>query len=163
MTSNVEKRQITKVFLGFLVLVISFSLVSFSLYAQQAEQVKEVFQKLKWREIGPAVPGGRTVDIEAVEDKPWIIYAAVGPSGVWKSTNDGTTWEPIFYKEETVSVGDIAVAPSHPEIIWVGTGEATCRNSVTIGNGVYKSKNGGKKWQHMGLEETRHISRIVIN
>ena len=163
MTSNIEKRQITKVFLGFLVLVISFSLVSFSLYAQQAEQVKEVFQKLKWREIGPAVPGGRTVDIEAVEDKPWIIYAAVGPSGVWKSTNDGTTWEPIFYKEETVSVGDIAVAPSHPEIIWVGTGEATCRNSVTIGNGVYKSTNGGKKWQHMGLEETRHISRIVIN
>jgi len=107
--------------------------------------------------------GGRTVDIEAVERQPWIIYAAVGPSGVWKSENAGTTWEPVFYKESTVSVGDIAIAQSSPNIIWAGSGEATCRNSVTVGDGVYKSTDGGKTWTNMGLKETRHISRIIVN
>lgn len=163
MNQSGKEGRVIQGFLVFVVLVTIISSFSFSLHAQSAEQIGEIFKKLKWREIGPAVPGGRTVDVEAVEDRPWIIYAAVGPSGVWKSTNDGTTWEPIFYQEETVSVGDIAIAPSHPEIIWVGTGEATCRNSVTVGNGVYKSTDGGKTWQHMGLEETRHISQIVIN
>ena len=153
------KRAILFTLIGLL----SLTLVNSKAFTQSADQVKELFSRLKWRELGPAVPGGRTVDIEAVKSKPWIIYAAVGPSGVWKSTNDGTTWQPVFYKENTVSVGDIAIAPSHPDIIWVGTGEATCRNSVTIGDGVYKSTNGGKSWQHMGLTETRHISRIVIN
>lgn len=132
-------------------------------HSQQADLVKGLFGKFEWRNIGPAVMGGRTVDIDVVEKKPWIIYAAVGPSGVWRTENNGITWEPVFYKEKTVSVGDVTIAQSHPEIIWVGTGEATCRNSVTIGDGVYKSTDGGKTWTNMGLEETRHISRIVIN
>ena len=91
------------------------------------------------------------------------IYAAIGPSGVWKSENNGTTWSPVFFKESTVSVGDVTVAPSDPSIVWVGTGEATCRNSVTIGDGVYKSIDAGKTWTNMGLRETRHISRILVN
>ncbi len=130
---------------------------------QSAEEIGKLFEKLDWRCIGPAVMGGRTVDIDVVESQPWIIYAAIGPSGVWKSENNGLTWEPVFDKENTVSVGDIAIAQVQPDIIWVGTGEATCRNSVTIGDGVYKSADGGKTWKHMGLKETRHISRIVID
>jgi len=132
-------------------------------YSQSAEKIDKLFEKLSWRSIGPAIMGGRTVDIEALARKPWVIYAAIGPSGVWKSENNGITWKPIFHKEKTVSVGDIAVSQSHPHIIWVGTGEATCRNSVTIGDGVYKSTDGGKTWKNMGLKETRHISRIIIN
>ena len=134
-----------------------------SAFGQSANQIGRLFEKLSWRSIGPAVMGGRTVDVEAVETKPWIIYAAVGPSGVWKSTNNGITWEPSFWKEATVSVGDLAVSQSNPDIVWVGTGEATCRNSVTIGDGVYKSVDGGKTWTNMGLKETRHISRVIIN
>ncbi|MBD3413638.1 MAG: hypothetical protein GF421_04300 [Candidatus Aminicenantes bacterium] len=132
-------------------------------HSQSADEVGDLFKELDWRSIGPAVMGGRTVDIEAVENKPWIIYAAIGPSGVWKSTNNGITWEPVFHEESSVSVGDIAVDQTNPDIIWVGTGEATSRNSVTIGDGVYKTIDGGKSWEHLGLEETRHISRIVID
>ena len=146
-----------------IVLLVSFLLSSSSATAQNADKIGNLFEKLSWRCVGPAVVGGRAVDIEAVEEKPWIIYAAIGPSGVWKSENNGITWEAVFEKEKTVSVGDVAISPSHPEIVWVGSGEATCRNSVTIGDGVYKSENGGKTWQKMGLEETRHISRIVVN
>jgi len=130
---------------------------------QSADKIGPLIEKMTWRAIGPALMGGRTVDIEAVERTPWVIYAAVGPSGVWKSENNGVTWSPVFYKESSVSVGDIAVSQSHPDIIWAGTGEATCRNSVTIGDGIYKSSDGGKTWTNMGLKDTRHISRIVIN
>jgi photosystem II stability/assembly factor-like uncharacterized protein len=131
--------------------------------AQSAEEIGRLYENFEWRCIGPAVMGGRTVDIDVVEKEPWIIYAAVGPSGVWKSMNNGISWFPVFDSEKTVSVGDIAIAQSHPNIIYVGTGEATCRNSVTIGDGVYKSTDAGKTWVNMGLAETRHISRIVIN
>jgi photosystem II stability/assembly factor-like uncharacterized protein len=130
---------------------------------QSADRIGSLYEKMSWRGIGPAVMGGRTVDIEAVEKKPWIIYAAIGPSGIWKSENAGTTWSPVFFKESTVSVGDVTIAQSHPETVWAGTGEATCRNSVSIGDGVYKSTDGGKTWANMGLKETRHISRIIIN
>jgi photosystem II stability/assembly factor-like uncharacterized protein len=132
-------------------------------FAQSADEIGHLYEKLEWRCIGPAVMGGRTVDIDVVEKEPWIIYAAVGPSGGWKSDNNGISWDPVFSKEKTVSVGDIAIAQSHPSIIWAGTGEATCRNSVTIGDGVYKSTDSGKTWANMGLEDTRHISRVVIN
>ena len=131
--------------------------------AQTAAPMEELLRPFAWRSVGPALPGGRTTDIEAVEAKPWIIYAAVGPSGVWKSENAGTSWAPVFHKEATVSVGDLAVSQANPDIIWAGTGEATCRNSVTLGDGVYKSIDGGKTWTNQGLRETRHISRILIN
>ena len=131
--------------------------------SQPADKIGKVFEKLTWRSIGPAVMGGRTVDIEVDQSRPWVIYAAVGPSGVWRSSNNGITWEPVFIKESTVSVGDIALVPSDPKVIWVGSGEATCRNSVTIGDGVYKSIDAGTTWQNMGLPETRHISRVVVD
>jgi photosystem II stability/assembly factor-like uncharacterized protein len=144
-------------------IVLALAGFSLTVFGQNAEEVGKLFEKVNWRCIGPAVMGGRTVDIDVVESQPWIIYAAIGPSGVWKSENNGITWKPVFHEESSVSVGDIAITQSQPDIIWVGTGEATCRNSVTIGDGVYKSIDGGKTWQNKGLEETRHISRIIID
>ncbi|MFO7865182.1 MAG: hypothetical protein R6V02_00005, partial [Candidatus Aminicenantes bacterium] len=146
--------------IGFIFLILFSSFFAFS---QSAEEIGDLFQDLKWRSIGPALMGGRTVAIESVPGKPWILYAAIGPSGVWKSENAGVTWEPVFDRESTVSAGDVAVSSSQPETVWVGTGEATARNSATIGDGVYKSIDGGKTWTQMGLTETRHISRVLIH
>lgn len=125
--------------------------------------LSSIISSMKWRNIGPAVMGGRTVDFAVVESNPSIIYAAMGPSGLWKTTNAGVTWKPVFNKQGSASIGAVAVSQSNPDIVWVGTGESTCRNSVSIGDGVYKSEDGGKTWKHMGLTETRHISRIVID
>ncbi len=153
-----------------LIQAIVFSLVLllfqslFPANSQQPDRIADYLNKfITWRNIGPAVPGGRTVDIDVVEKKPWIIYAAVGPSGLWKSENNGVSWLPVFQHEATVSVGAVAVAQSSPDIVWVGTGESTCRNSVTVGDGVYRSTDGGKTWKNMGLGDTRHISRIIIS
>lgn len=144
-------------------LFVTILFLTSKVFSQSSDKVENLFESLNWRCIGPAAVGGRTVDIDVVKEKPWIIYAAIGPSGVWKSENNGTDWNPVFDKEKTVSAGDVTIAPSHPEIVWVGTGESTCRNSVTIGNGVYKSVDGGKSWENKGLNNTRHISRIIIN
>jgi hypothetical protein len=122
-----------------------------------------VVKQLKARNIGPANMGGRTVDFAVPENNSSVIYAAVGPSGLWKSIDSGINWAPSFHKEATVSVGAVAVSPSHPDIVWVGSGEATARNSVAPGDGVYKSEDAGLTWKAMGLAETRFISRIVID
>lgn len=119
--------------------------------------------RLEWRSIGPANMGGRVADVEGVPGDPNVVYVASGSGGLWKTTNGGTSWKPIFEREGTISLGDIALAPSNPEVIWAGTGESNVRNSVSIGDGVYKSTDGGKTWQHMGLKESEHISAIVIH
>ncbi len=122
-----------------------------------------VIKQLKIRNIGPANMGGRTVDFAVPDSNVSVIYAAVGPSGLWKSEDAGLNWAPSFHKEATVAVGAVAVSASHPDIVWVGTGEATARNSVAPGDGVYKSEDAGRTWKNMGLAETRFISRIVID
>ncbi|TFG55252.1 MAG: hypothetical protein E4H35_06200, partial [Candidatus Aminicenantes bacterium] len=122
-----------------------------------------VVKQLKVRNIGPANMGGRTVDFAVPENDTSVIYAAVGPSGLWKSEDSGINWAPSFHKEATVSVGAVAVSKSHPDIVWVGSGEATARNSVAPGDGVYKSEDAGKTWKNMGLAQTRFISRVVID
>ena len=99
---------------------------------------------LKFRNIGPANQGGRVVDIEADAQHPEVVYVATGSGGVFKSVNAGTTWMPIFDDYETASIGDIALNPNNSEVIWVGTGEANNRNSVSWGNGIYKSEDGVK-------------------
>jgi photosystem II stability/assembly factor-like uncharacterized protein len=131
--------------------------------AQDASAAASLFEKFNWRAIGPALMGGRTVDFAVVETATATIYAAMGPSGVWKSENNGLTWAPVFFAEGTVSAGAVAVASADPSEVWVGSGESTCRNSVTVGDGVYKSTDAGKTWTNMGLKETRHISRVIID
>jgi len=120
---------------------------------------------LTWRNIGPAVTGTRIVDLAVVEKEPRIIYAATASSGVWKTTNAGTTWAPVFERERTVSLGGIAVAASNPDVVWVATGEPNMRNlrSTSWGDGVYRSTDAGRTWQHMGLADAQHMGRIVIH
>lgn len=117
-----------------------------------------------WRQIGPAAFGGRVDDIEAVVGDPRIIFVGSAAGGVFRSTNNGTTWVPVLDKyANTLSIGDIAIAPSDPRVVWVGAGEANNRQSSTWGDGVYKSTDGGTTWRHMGLRETQTIGRIVID
>jgi photosystem II stability/assembly factor-like uncharacterized protein len=118
---------------------------------------------LRFRSIGPAIMGGRVDDFAVVESDPSIVYVAMASGGVWKTTNGGTTWTPVFDEQPVSTIGDVTVAPSDPSIVWVGTGEPNNRQSSSWGNGVYKSTDAGKTWQHMGLAETHHIGRIVIH
>jgi photosystem II stability/assembly factor-like uncharacterized protein len=122
-----------------------------------------ILSNLRLREIGPAVMGGRIDDFAVVESDPRIVYAGTASGGIWKTTNGGTTWTPIFDKEEVSTIGDLTIAPSDPSIIYVGTGEANHRQSSSWGNGMYKTLDGGKTWQHLGLNETHHIGRIVVH
>ena len=124
---------------------------------------EEAFSRLEYRSIGPAIMGGRIADVEGVPGDPNVVYVASASGGLWKTTNGGVTWKPIFERQGTISLGDIALAPSNPEVIWAGTGESNVRNSVSFGDGVYKSTDGGKTWQHMGLKDTERISAVVIH
>ncbi|HEV2748933.1 MAG TPA: hypothetical protein VGV12_00260 [Gemmatimonadales bacterium] len=117
-----------------------------------------------WRQIGPALFGGRVDDIEAVADDPRIIFVGAASGGVFRSLNNGVTWEPVFDAFGTaLSVGAIAIAPSDPHTVWVGTGEANNRQTSTWGDGVYRSLDGGTTWQHRGLGDTQSIGRVVID
>src|SRR5438105_1899607 len=127
--------------------------------------------ELPWRSIGPAVTSGRVVDF-AVPEGPKsqigerlgeLFYVASASGGVWKTTNGGTTWEPIFDHQGSASIGDIAVAPSNPDILWVGTGEDNNQRSSSWGDGVYKSENGGRTWTNSGLKKSEHIGRIIVH
>jgi photosystem II stability/assembly factor-like uncharacterized protein len=126
-----------------------------------------LLHELTWRNIGPAVTSGRVVDIAVPEGasnaSAATFYVASASGGLWKTINSGTTFEPVFDRESTVSIGDVAVAPSNPDIVWVGTGEANNQRSSSWGDGLYKSVNGGKTWASMGLKNTQHIGRIVVH
>jgi photosystem II stability/assembly factor-like uncharacterized protein len=122
-----------------------------------------LFDALPARCIGPGNMGGRVVDVAVVEGRPATLFVATASGGLWKTVNNGASWTPAFEREATVSLGAVAVAPSDPDVVWVGTGEANPRNSVAWGNGVYKSTDGGKTWQHVGLDDTQHIGRVVIH
>jgi photosystem II stability/assembly factor-like uncharacterized protein len=115
---------------------------------------------LAWRNLGPTNMSGRLTDVE-VQGHTWYVATAAG--GVFKSGNCGTTWTSLFEREAVASIGDIAVAPSNPDVVWLGTGEENARNSVSWGDGVYKSTDGGKTWKHRGLRDTFQIGHIAIH
>ncbi|HEX5873200.1 MAG TPA: hypothetical protein VFY60_01045, partial [Pyrinomonadaceae bacterium] len=122
-----------------------------------------VLKRFVFRSIGPASMGGRIDDIAVSEQNPYLIYVAFATNGVWKSTNNGTTFQPIFDRYTTHSIGDIALAPSDPNIVWVGTGEPNNRQSSSYGDGIYKSVDAGTTFTKMGLEDSQTIGRIVID
>ena len=123
------------------------------------------FKELRWQHLGPTNVSGRSTDIAVVtpKGKNYTIYAATASGGVWKTDNEGTTWEPIFDQGASTSIGDVTIAPTDDNIIWVGTGEPNIFRSSMAGSGVYKSTDGGKTWRHMGLTDTHTIARIVIH
>lgn len=128
-----------------------------------ADETDALIAGLKWREIGPTATGGRIVDIAVERGNPATIYAASASGGLWKTEDNGTTWECVFEREGTISIGDIALDPRDPGTIWLGTGEANNQRSSYWGDGIYKSTDGGKTWTNMGLKETHHIGRIVVD
>jgi photosystem II stability/assembly factor-like uncharacterized protein len=122
-----------------------------------------ILKPFVWRSIGPANMGGRVDDIAVVESNPSIIYVGFATGGLWKSTNNGTTWTSLFDKYPVSSIGDIAIAPSNPDVLYVGTGEPNNRQSSSFGGGVYKSVDAGKTFEYVGLKETQSIARIVVH
>jgi photosystem II stability/assembly factor-like uncharacterized protein len=122
-----------------------------------------LFKNFKARSIGPAVMGGRISDIALDPRNPHTFYVGLATGGIVKTANDGITFDSIFDKQPMLSIGALALAPSNPDVLWVGTGEANDRNSSGWGNGVYRSTDGGENWQHLGLESSRVINRIVVH
>ncbi|MBN2198628.1 MAG: hypothetical protein JW747_02135 [Candidatus Aminicenantes bacterium] len=122
-----------------------------------------LFSNLEWRNIGPAIMVGRVTDIEGAPGKPAVVYVGTASGGVWKTVDGGVTWKPIFDGIGLPSIGDIALEPGNPDVVYVGTGEANPRNSVSAGGGVFKSTDGGATWASLGLQDTRHVSRIVVD
>ena len=131
--------------------------------ATAIDPAQALFGALRWRNIGPANMSGRVSHIEAVESDPATVFVAAASGGVWKSTNAGATWDPIFENYGTANIGAVAVFQPNPDIVWVGTGEACVRNSVGWGDGVYKSTDGGKTFVNVGLRESHHIDEVVTH
>jgi photosystem II stability/assembly factor-like uncharacterized protein len=128
-----------------------------------ATSVSSPFDKLRFREIGPATPGGRIDDFAVLESNPAVFYVATATGGLLKTVNNGTTFESVFDNEANSSIGDVAIAPNDANLVWVGTGENNNRQSSSWGDGVYKSTDGGKTWKNMGLRDSKHIARIIVD
>jgi photosystem II stability/assembly factor-like uncharacterized protein len=132
--------------------------------AQDVALDSDTLSGLPIRPIGPAAMGGRIADIAAVrEGQRLTIYVGSASGGVWKSVDGGTTFKAIFDKQPSLSIGSIAIDPSNPQTVWVGTGESWARNSVSVGTGIYRSGDGGENWQAMGLADSEHISRVLVH
>ncbi|MCP5052190.1 MAG: glycosyl hydrolase [bacterium] len=122
-----------------------------------------LFKNLKWKSIGPYFMGGRVTDIEGYGNDPYKFLLASASGGLWLTTNNATTWTPIFDHESSITIGDIAVSQTDPDLIWVGSGEENSSRSSYAGSGVFKSTDGGKSWTNMGLAETQHIGHVLID
>ena len=121
------------------------------------------FNGLRFRSIGPAFTSGRVVGFAVDPSSSSRYYVAAASGGVWKTVNNGTTWTPVFDSEGSYSIGAIALDPKNPSTVWVGTGENNSQRSVSYGNGVYRSDDGGRSWKNVGLKTSEHIGRIAID
>ena len=155
-------RHLRFVGLSALVLGVAFSgSIGGQLTAQSAPA--DPLDSLHFRSIGPATMSGRISDLAVYEKNPAIYYVATAHGGVWKTTSNGATYEAQFQDQGLMSIGDVAVSQSNPDLVWIGTGESNNRQSTSWGNGVYKSIDGGQTWKHMGLPTSYHINRIVMH
>lgn len=143
-------------------LLLAFSL-PFAVAAQSAPISEAQLEAFRPRSIGPAVTGGRIHDVEAVADDPSVLWVATASGGLWRSLNRGHTWVNVFEGMEVNTFGDVAPAPSNPQVVYAGTGEQNNRQSTSWGNGIYRSIDGGESWEHMGLEATRHIAEVQVH
>src|SRR6202049_3212340 len=150
-----------------LVLAVCFATGAFSALCLRAQEVKydsDSISGLGARNIGSATMSGRIAALTAVKENGRItVYVGAASGGVWKSVNGGTTFKPMFDKQTSQSIGAIAIDPKSPKTIWAGTGESWTRNSVSIGDGIYKSTDGGENWTNMGLKESERIAKILID
>ena len=129
----------------------------------QSTPIADEFAGLQFRSIGPASMSGRVADFAVYEANPAVYYVGTAHSGVWKTTSNGALFEPLFQDQGLISIGDVTVSQKDPNLVWVGTGESNNRQSTSWGDGVYKSTDGGRTWRSMGLKESRHVGRIVID
>ncbi len=143
-------------------LLIVAGLMHFSSSAQTTKIDENTFGEIQARHIGPATMSGRIACLDAVDSDPRIVYVGAASGGVWKSKNAGTTFKPVF-DDHVQSIGAIAIDQHRPDTVWVGTGETWVRNSVSVGDGIYRTTNGGEKWEHLGLEASERIARIIIH
>jgi len=139
-----------------LIFIPFLSLLGQSISTDQLDQ-------LTFRNIGPSVAGGRIHDIEVLPNDPATVFIASASGGIWKSTNKGTTWKPVFDDQAVSTFGDMAISLSNPDVIYAGSGEQQNRQSTSWGNGIYKSENQGETWRSIGLEKTYHIARVIIH
>src|SRR5207302_9206889 len=148
---------------GWLV-IFSFVFGSFSVpanvFAQEVD--KSLLNGLKWRLVGP-FRGGRVEAVAGLANQPNVYYFRAVAGGVWKTTDGGVNWRPIFDHEANLSIGAIEIARSDHNIVYVGTGEPCLRNNITFGDGMYKSTDGGESWRHIGLRDTQHISKVLVD
>ena len=157
----------------FTLFLAALFLVSSVAIAKKKEEKKEDEPKpfinsglvngLKWRSIGPAWASGRIADFAVNPENTKEFYVGVASGNVWKTTNNGTTWKPVFDKYGSYSIGVVELDPNNPNIVWVGTGENNHQRALGYGDGVYKSLDGGKSFKNMGLKESRQIGGIVID
>lgn len=153
-----------KALLTFFLFGAALSCVNSRIFAQSVpSRVGAAVDGLELREIGPALMGGRISDIAIHPNNPNIWYVAAGSGNLWKTTNRGTTWTPIFDDQSSYSIGSVTIDPNNPNVVWVGTGENVSGRHVGWGDGIYKSLDGGKTWKHMGLSASEHIGKIVID
>ena len=129
----------------------------------QTNNYADALKSYEWRAIGPANMGGRVTDIDGIPGDPSTFYVSGADGGIFKTTNGGVNFTPIFEGQRAYSIGALTIAPSDHNVLWVGTGEGDPRNSVGYGWGVYRSVDAGKNWVHLGLKETERIKRIVVD
>ncbi len=147
--------------LGFCGLLLYFGALPLAAQSSLHFQAKQ-FKGLQWRQIGP-FRGGRVLAVTGVPGHPRTFYFGAVSGGVWKTTDAGISWQPLFQHQKVSSIGAIAVAPSDPNVVYVGTGESCPRGDLSFGDGMYKSVDGGKTWKHIGLNDTRHIAAIIVD
>ena len=144
--------------------ILSVAALSPALRAQEVKYDSDSISGLGARNIGSATMSGRIAALTAVHENGRLtVYIGAASGGVWKSVNGGTTFKPVFDKQTAQSIGAITIDPKNPKTIWAGTGESWTRNSVSIGDGIYKSTDGGENWTNMGLKDSERISKILID
>ncbi len=168
-SASVRSRSVLSTPLAFaavVALVAAATLLAPTLAAAAPAQSSEPpspFDHLAYRNVGPVNMSGRVADVEGVAGDPNVVWVGAASGGVWKSVDGGLTFDPVFDDQPIASIGAIGIAPSNPDVVYVGTGESAVRNSVSFGNGVYKTTDGGQSWSHVGLDGTRHISKVLVD